>query len=130
MLAACIRVLSQWDWAERPAAVVSVPSLRHPQLIESVARTFAEAGRLPFLGSLALAGGGSEGSPGGNSAYRLAAVWDRFAVPSELADAVAGRPVLLVDDLADSRWTLTVTGRLLRISGASAVLPFALALRS
>jgi ATP-dependent DNA helicase RecQ len=36
--------------------------------------------------------------------------------------------VLLVDDLADSRWTMTVAGRELRRAGAGAVLPFALAL--
>ena len=36
--------------------------------------------------------------------------------------------VLLVDDLADSRWTMTVAGRELRLAGASRVLPFALAL--
>jgi len=35
--------------------------------------------------------------------------------------------VLLVDDLVDSRWTMTVAGRELRRAGASAVLPFALA---
>jgi ATP-dependent DNA helicase RecQ len=34
-----------------------------------------------------------------------------------------------VDDLADSRWTLTVAARLLRRAGASGVLPFVLALR-
>jgi ATP-dependent DNA helicase RecQ len=38
-----------------------------------------------------------------------------------------GGPVLLVDDLLDSRWTLTVAGALLRRHGASSVLPFALA---
>ena len=37
--------------------------------------------------------------------------------------------MLLVDDLVDSRWTMTVAGRELRLAGASAVLPFALALR-
>ena len=36
-------------------------------------------------------------------------------------------PVLLVDDLVDSRWTLTVAGSLLREHGAGPVLPFALA---
>ena len=43
---------------------------------------------------------------------------------AELGDA----PVLLVDDLADSRWTMTVAGRELRLAGAGAVLPFVLAL--
>jgi ATP-dependent DNA helicase RecQ len=37
-------------------------------------------------------------------------------------------PVLLVDDVADSGWTMTVAARLLRREGATAVLPFALAL--
>jgi len=36
-------------------------------------------------------------------------------------------PILLVDDRADSRWTLTVAARQLRLAGAPAVLPFALA---
>lgn len=133
MLDACIRVLGEWKWDERPAAIVSMPSRRHPLLVDSVARSFSLAGRLPWLGALELVNGGPEGTSGGNSAYRLAAVWDRFAVGPDLAESVAalgGRPVLLVDDLADSRWTITVAGRLLRRSGASAVLPFALALRS
>jgi ATP-dependent DNA helicase RecQ len=132
MLAACIRVLADWNWAERPVAVVSMPSRRHPLLVESVARAFSEAGRLPWLGSLELKNGGPTGTAGGNSAYRLSNVWDRFEVGPELAGSLAGfsGPVLLVDDLADSRWTLVVAGRLLRRAGATAVLPFALALRS
>ena len=54
---------------------------------------------------------------------------DRFAVPPALAAQLGtlDGPVLLVDDLVDSRWTLTVAGRLLRQAGAPAVLPFALA---
>ena len=126
LLAACVRVLGEWGWVERPVAVLSVPSRRHPQLIDSVARGFADAGRLPYLGSLALLNGGSSGEPGGNSAYRLASVWDRFGVEPQLPDG----PLLLVDDLADSRWTLTVAARTLRLAGATAVLPFALALRA
>jgi ATP-dependent DNA helicase RecQ len=35
--------------------------------------------------------------------------------------------VLLVDDLIDSRWTVTVAGAALRQAGARGVLPFALA---
>lgn len=127
LLAACIRVLSDWDWAERPAAVVAMPSRRRPLFVESLAQGFAHAGRLPFLGSLSLRGGGPTGDPGGNSAFRLAAVWERLG--TDALDIPAGRPVLLVDDLVDSRWTITVAGRALLNAGASAVLPFAAALR-
>ena len=127
MIAACVRVLADWGWDERPAAVLSMPSRRSPVLVESVARGLAHAGHLPYLGALDLVDGGPRGEAGGNSAYRLASVWERFAVGS--LEVPAGQPVLLVDDLADSRWTLTVAGRLLRQAGASAVLPFALGLR-
>ena len=132
LLAACVDVLREWDWEERPVGVVAMPSRRRPQLVASVAQGLASIGRLPFFGTLELVGDGPTGQPGGNSAFRLAGVWDRFAVGPPLADALikASGPVLLVDDLVDSRWTLTVAARALRRSGADAVLPFALAAQS
>jgi ATP-dependent DNA helicase RecQ len=36
-------------------------------------------------------------------------------------------PVLLIDDMADSRWTFTVLGFKLRQAGSGPVFPFALA---
>ena len=130
MLEACVRVLADWNWGERPAAIVQMPSRGHPQLIDSVARGLSERGRLPLLGSLSPIGNGPTGDPGGNSAFRLANVWDQFEIGSELIAGLAahaGQPILLVDDRADSRWTVTVAGRLLRRNGASAILPFVLA---
>jgi ATP-dependent DNA helicase RecQ len=38
-----------------------------------------------------------------------------------------GGPVLLVDDVIDSGWTMTVAARAVRRAGAPSVLPFALA---
>ena len=130
LLGACVPVLAQWGWSRRPAGVVAMPSRRHGTLVTSLAHGIAEIGRLPFLGALDLARGGPAGEPGGNSAFRLASVWERFAVGPDLADALATieGPVLLVDDLADSRWTLTIAARALRLAGAPAVLPFTLAL--
>jgi ATP-dependent DNA helicase RecQ len=120
-------VLGDWPWDARPVAVVSVPSRRHPQLVDSVARGLASAGRLQYLGSLAFTAGGPTGEPGGNSAYRLAGVLNAFGMPASMS--LPAGPILLVDDLADSRWTLTVAGRVLRRAGADAVLSFVLALR-
>jgi ATP-dependent DNA helicase RecQ len=107
-----------------------MPSRRRPRLIGGVAEGLARMGRLPYLGELSYAHGGPTGGPGGNSAFRLAAVWDRIVVGDELRRRLAelgSVPVLLVDDLIDSRWTVTVAGRELRRAGAAAVLPFALA---
>lgn len=126
VLAACVRVLADWGWADRPVAVVSVPSRSRPRLVDSLARGLAEVGRLPYLGALAPVDGGPTGGPGGNSAFRLAGVWDRFSADG-LDIPAAG--LLLIDDQADSRWTLTVAARTLRQAGATEVLPFVLALR-
>jgi ATP-dependent DNA helicase RecQ len=131
VIAACVRVLADWGWDARPVAVVSVPSRRHPLLVQSVATGLATAGRLPYLGALSLAPGAPIGEPGGNSAYRLSTVWNSFEVGSELSQRLASvtGPVLLVDDLADSRWTLTIAARAITEAGGHPVLPFALALR-
>ncbi|HET9022085.1 MAG TPA: RecQ family ATP-dependent DNA helicase [Ornithinibacter sp.] len=129
LLRACVPVLAEWGWSERPVAVVAVPSRTHPALVRSVAAGLAEIGRLPLLGSLDLAHGGPTGDAGGNSAFRLAGVWERLVVGPDLAAALGDLdgPVLLVDDLVSSRWTLTVAGRALRRAGARGILPFALA---
>ena len=140
MLQACVQVLREWGagdgrspgWsgAGRPAAIVGMPSRSKPQLVGSLARGISEIGRIPYLGELQLAHGGPTGGRGGNSAYRLAGVWDRLVVGPELEAAlqsVQGQAVMLIDDLTDSRWTLTVAGRALRQAGAGAVLPLVLA---
>jgi ATP-dependent DNA helicase RecQ len=65
-----------------------------------------------------------------NSAQRLAALWGTLelhpAVAAALAGECKGRGVILVDDMTDSGWTLTVVARLLRNAGAAAVYPLAL----
>jgi ATP-dependent DNA helicase RecQ len=133
-----VEVLAAWDWDRRPAAVVAVPSRTRPELVGSLARRIASVGRLAYLGELTRVGGGPPGAGGGsNAVQRLAAVHDAFAVPSELADRLAGpeaaggaggAPVLLVDDLVDTGWTVTVASRALRLAGAAEVLPLVLAL--
>ena len=129
LVQACVGVLRDWGWSTRPAGIVVVPSRSRPMLSSSVAAALGELGRLPVLGSLDLVDGGPVGQPGGNSAFRLAGVFDRLEVGPALAAAVrdAGGPVLLVDDLVDSRWTMTVAARALRRAGAVEVLPLALA---
>lgn len=130
---ACIGVLAEWDWSRRPSAVVAIPSRSRPQLVDSLAQGLSTAGRLPYLGQLELApqSGSATDRRGGNSAFSAASVWGKFHVGADLAAGLAELrgPVLLVDDLVDSRWTMTVAGRELLRAGADGVLPFALALQ-
>ena len=125
---ACLRVLGEWEWGQRPVAVAWVPSLSRPRLVESLGAGIASAGRLTALGPLALAPGAGPLRRSTNSAFRVRDVWQRFGIPDAMGQRLArvNGPVLLVDDLVDSRWTLTVAGRLLRVAGADAVLPFVL----
>ena len=127
------RVLADWGWA-------AAAGRRRGDAVARAARAGRLGGRrarrdraaaVPRRRSTSRTAGPT-GEPGGNSAFRLAGVWDRFAVGPALAAALrdADGPVLLVDDLVDSRWTLTVAARALRQAGADAVLPFALATQS
>ena len=133
LVAAVVKVLAAWDWDQRPAGVVTLPSRTRPQLVESLGLRIAEIGRIPHLGGLCYPAGAQPSRSAGrqhNSAQRLAAVWRELTLPEEVA-AAAGRlegPVLLVDDRVETGWTMTVAARLLRQAGIPAVLPLALAI--
>lgn len=131
---AVVEVLKAWahgddPWPRRPVGVVAVGSRRRPALVGSLAERIAAVGRLPLLGQVVPAGSAGPDGPRGNSAQRVRVLHDAFAVPDELAGVLAGLdgPVLLVDDLVDTGWTLTMVTRLLRRAGAPDVLPLALA---
>ncbi|PWU46552.1 recombinase RecQ [Micromonospora sp. S4605] len=130
--AAVVEVLKAWahgddPWPRRPVGVVAVGSRRRPRLVGSLAERIATVGRLPLLGQVTAAG--PVGGPRGNSAQRVRALHGAVTVPDDLAAALAGLdgPVLLVDDLVDSGWTMTMAARELRRAGAPDVLPLALA---
>ncbi|MFI7598342.1 DEAD/DEAH box helicase [Actinoplanes sp. NPDC049681] len=133
LAAAVVEVLKGWAhgddaWQQRPAAVVAVGSRRHPELVAGLAAHIAKVGRLPMLGTLT-SSHMSDGGPRGNSAQRVLALHDAFTVPGDVAEALEGLggPVLLVDDVVDSGWTMVLAGRALRRAGASGVMPLALA---
>ncbi|MFV8049133.1 RecQ family ATP-dependent DNA helicase [Mycobacterium sp. 48b] len=119
---AAIEVLKAWDWDTRPAAVMGLDSLTHPVLIGSTVQRLATIGRLTNLGILPYV---PQHRPvtAANSAYRVAAL-DGAWEPPQLD---VGGPVLLVDDMTDTGWTLTMATRLLRAAGVREVLPLVLA---
>ncbi|MEJ3746007.1 DEAD/DEAH box helicase [Actinomycetes bacterium KLBMP 9797] len=130
---AVIEVLKVWArgddrWPARPVGIVAVESRRHPQLVHTLTERIAAVGRLPLLGALRPVG--DSGGSRGNSAQRVRALHGAFTLPAPLADQLAtvAGPVLLVDDLVDSGWTMTMATRLLRQAGAPMVLPLALAI--
>jgi ATP-dependent DNA helicase RecQ len=125
VLDACVRVLAGWGWAQRPVGVVGICSRTRPHQLNQLARRISEIGRLPLLGTLAASG--ERPTAHENSAQRLSSVWSGFDASSLPDLSRVGGPVLLVDDVIDSGWTMTVAARLVRRAGVPAVLPFALA---
>ena len=143
VLQAVVSVLGDWarasePWsappgeASRPVAVVTVASRAHPVLVGSLGEGIAGVGRLPLLGRIERRDAELRQVRAGNSAQRVREVYQAFAIGDELEAAVAqaAGPILLVDDLVDSGWTMTFCARLLRRAGATAVLPLALALQA
>lgn len=123
LVEAVVEVLADWDWAQRPVAVLSMPSPNRPQLVTSLAQAIATVGQLPYTGQLQW--NGPIESPAANSAFRLAQVQQRYSVP---VDVPQHGPVLLIDDVANTRWSLTIAATKLLEAGAGGVLPLTLAL--
>ncbi|GAA2155580.1 MULTISPECIES: RecQ family ATP-dependent DNA helicase [Glycomyces] len=126
---AVVQVLASWDWAQRPSTVVSMGSLSRPQLVNGLAERLARLGRMDYLGALGRAsdtGGGHRA----NSAQRLQQVLHAFTVDFPVPMSEARPSVLLVDDVRDSGWSMTVAAMRLREAGAAAVYPLALALQA
>ena len=126
---AAVKVLAAWDWATRPTAVLALDSDTHPVLIASLGRELARLGRLVDLGVLRYAAGRRPVSAA-NSAYRVAAIDGSWSAPDSSAIIAAGGPVLLIDDLTDTGWTLTMAARVVKEAGAPAVLPLVVAATS
>ena len=121
---ALVGVLSRWreQWVDRPVAVVPVPSRTRPELVSSMAARLAQVGQMPVVDVLEAVG--PRPSSGVASGARAAAVAASLRVRPG-AQVPAG-PVLLVDDVSASGWTLTVAAAALREAGTGEVLPLVL----
>ena len=122
LLDAVVRVLGRWDWPERPAWVTWVPSSRRPKLVGDLAERIAEVGHLPLHQVLERTREGPPQLEMANSAHQCRNVHGAFTITGPIPPGGA----LLVDDSADSKWTLTIVGALLRQAGAGPIHPLVL----
>jgi ATP-dependent DNA helicase RecQ len=117
-----VSVLSRWrgQWAERPVAVVPIPSRHHPRMIMDLATRIAEIGKLAVIDALEVTGP----RPPDTAASLLKV--DTLVTGLHLRPGVVlpiDGPVLLVDDTYRSGWMMTFAAALLREAGVSAVMP-------
>lgn len=123
LVAACVKMIQEWNPQPSPTWVTCVPSLRHPELVPNFAQRLAAALGLPFHMVIAKTDARPEQKTMANSTQQARNIDGSLALNGQ---PIPPGPVLLVDDMVDSRWTLTVSAWLLRQSGSGVVWPMAL----
>ena len=125
LVAGAVQAISgTWHPDPAPTWVTVVPGAGPvAALLTDFAERLAVALDVPFVPALTLTRAIDPQSHMHNSAQQVTNLWDAFTAGGD----VPSGPVLLVDDLVDSRWTLTVAAAALLDAGSGPVLPFALA---
>lgn len=109
-------MIQEWSPQPAPVWVTCVPSLRHPSLVPDFAKRLAAGLSLPFHVVLSKTANTPEQKTMANSTQQARNVDGSLAIA---AKTVSAGPVLLVDDMVDSRWTLTVAAWLLQRAEAA-----------
>lgn len=123
LVAACVKMVHEWNPQPKPTWVTCIPSLRHADLVPNFARRLAAELGLPFHLVIAKTDNRPEQKTMANSIQQARNIDGSLAINGQ---PVPQGPVLLVDDMVDSRWTLTVAAWLLRTNGSGEVWPIAL----
>lgn len=116
-------LVRSWQPEPAPRWVTWVPSLNNPELVAGLAKRLASALGLDAVEAVRKVRATKPQKTMQNSAQQLANIHGAF----EVVGCPPPTPCLLVDDIVDSRWTLTYVGGLLRKAGCEAVIPVALA---
>ena len=122
--AAAALISGPWRPEPPPAWITALPSTSARGSVHRFAAELAILLELPLVDCLTTVDGRPQNEML-NSVLQLRNAHGKLSVDGS---AVRPGPVLLVDDIIDSGWTLTVAGWLLRSHGSGPVHPFALAL--
>jgi ATP-dependent DNA helicase RecQ len=123
LVEAAAEVVLGWQPDPPPLWLTHVPSSQHPGLVADFARRLGVRLGLPVHDVVRRVRRGRPQKDMENSPQQLQNVYGAFMVVAPVPEF----PVLLVDDIVDSGWTLTVVGTALREAGAGPVHPLVLA---
>jgi ATP-dependent DNA helicase RecQ len=115
---------NRWRPNPTPTWITCVPSRRHQTLVPDFARRLAHRLGLPFVECISKVRDTEPQKTRANSFQQAQNLLGAFVVDQ---GTVGPEPVLLIDDMVDSKWTFTVAAALLRRAGSGPVHPFALA---
>ena len=125
ILGAAEMIRSRWQPNPFPTWVTCVTSLKNPTLVPDFAKLLADTLKLPFVQCVKKVRDAPPQKEMQNSYQQAHNLSGAFVVSPW--EGISG-PVLLVDDMVDSRWTFTVIAALLRRAGSGPVYPMALAM--
>ena len=117
-------IRNRWGAVASVAWVTCIPSSRHPNLVPDFAARLATALGVPFRAVIQKS---RETEPQKNMENRFHQCHNLDGAFTIRPEAGTDEAVLLIDDVVDSAWTLTLAAALLRQTGTAAVYPFALA---
>ena len=123
LVEASAELLARWSPEKRPEWVTCIPSRRTPTLVPDFARRFAARLGLPFVECLRKVKDTPPQKEMENSSFQQNNLIGAF----EIVGTPPAGVCLLVDDMVDSKWTLTIAAAMLLKAGAASVVPFALA---
>jgi ATP-dependent DNA helicase RecQ len=123
----CFRMISTWSPKPQPTWMTCVPSLENPELVLDFAVRLAAQLGIPFMSCVKKIKSNCPQKKMQNSFQQARNLDGAFEVKA--AEMPKGS-VLLMDDVVDSGWTLTVITALLREAGCPAVFPVVLAVSS
>ncbi len=127
MAASARAIRDRWRPQPEPTWVTAMPSTTHRGIVDVFARSLATELRLPYVECLSVLHGAPSQIDMQNSTQQLRNAHSKLGI---VDDPVPPGPVILVDDIVDSGWTMTVAGMLLVSRGSGPVHPFALAMAS
>ena len=116
-------ISERWKPNPMPEWVTCVPSLNHTELVPDFSKRLAKKLGIPFKDSVKKTKNNSQQKLMQNRFYQCNNLDGVFEITKEILST----PVLLIDDIVDSYWTLTVISALLRKAGSGIVYPIALA---
>ncbi|MFC6443375.1 RecQ family ATP-dependent DNA helicase [Paenalcaligenes hermetiae] len=116
-------IQQRWQPNPAPQWVCCVPSLNHTELVPDFARRLAARLKLPFLDAVHKVKNNQPQKAQQNRFHQCRNLDGVFGIEN----GIPSEPVLLVDDIIDSGWTLTVIAALLQQAGSGIVYPVALA---
>jgi len=112
-----------WQPVPAPQWVTCVPSWNHPVLVPDFAARLAQRLALPFVDAIIKVRNNEPQKMQQNRFHQCRNLDGVF----QIAAGIPVGPVLLVDDIIDSGWTMTVLAALLQQAGSGSVFPVALA---